>query len=125
MANPSNPLIVQSDKSVLLEVMLMLGEYREHLVLVGGWVPELLITNPEEVHVGSIDVDDLPDHIIPGDDAGALQAPQLVGISLADAERQLITNTLAVVGGNRVEAARILGIGERTLYRKIKEYGLK
>lgn len=48
---------VAAAKSVLLEVMLMLGEYREHLVLVGGWVPELLITNPEEVHVGSIDVD--------------------------------------------------------------------
>ncbi|MGZ3384762.1 MAG: helix-turn-helix domain-containing protein, partial [Isosphaeraceae bacterium] len=26
-------------------------------------------------------------------------------------------------GGNREEAARMLGIGERTLYRKLKEYG--
>jgi two-component system response regulator HydG len=51
--------------------------------------------------------------------------PQLVGMSLTDAERELIKNTLAQVGGNRVEAARVLGIGERTLYRKIKEYGLR
>ncbi|MEM8865546.1 MAG: helix-turn-helix domain-containing protein, partial [Planctomycetota bacterium] len=29
-----------------------------------------------------------------------------------------------VTGGNREEAAGMLGIGERTLYRKIKEYGL-
>ena len=71
-----------------------------------------------------LDVDDLPDHIVPGE-APAAEAPQLVGMSLADAERELIKNTLAMVGGNRVEAARILGIGERTLYRKIKEYGLK
>ena len=29
-----------------------------------------------------------------------------------------------MTGGNRQQAAEILGIGERTLYRKIKEYGL-
>ena len=29
-----------------------------------------------------------------------------------------------MVDGNREQAANILGIGERTLYRKIKEYGL-
>ncbi len=71
--------------------------------------------------------DDLPDHIAPAEAPApaAAQVPQLVGISMADAERQLIRNTLAAVGGNRVEAARILGIGERTLYRKIKDFGLK
>ncbi len=70
-------------------------------------------------------VDDLPDHIVPGEAPAAPEAaPQLVGISLEQAERDLLRNTLASVGGNRVEAARILGIGERTLYRKIKEYGL-
>jgi len=31
---------------------------------------------------------------------------------------------LAFTGGNREQAAQLLGIGERTLYRKIKEYGL-
>jgi two-component system response regulator HydG len=35
-----------------------------------------------------------------------------------------IAETLKVTGGNREEAAEMLGIGERTLYRKIKEYGL-
>jgi two-component system response regulator HydG len=71
-----------------------------------------------------LDTDDLPDHIVPGE-TPAPQMPQLVGMSLTDAERELIKNTLAQVGGNRVEAARVLGIGERTLYRKIKEYGLR
>ena len=32
---------------------------------------------------------------------------------------------LEVTKGNREEAATLLGIGERTLYRKIKEYGWK
>ena len=48
----------------------------------------------------------------------------LVGISLEQAEKELIRNTLRMVNGNREQAAKILGIGERTLYRKIKEYEL-
>jgi len=47
------------------------------------------------------------------------------GMSLADAERIVISRTLEMTGGNRQQAARMLGIGERTLYRKIKDYGLK
>jgi hypothetical protein len=53
---------VAAAKSVLLELMLLLGEYRDHLVLVGGWVPEFLITQPSEPHIGSIDVDLAVDH---------------------------------------------------------------
>ena len=39
-------------------------------------------------------------------------------------ERELISQTLEHTGGDRKEAARLLGISERTLYRKIKQYGL-
>ena len=53
---------VAAAKSVLLELMLLLGEYRDHLVLVGGWVPEFLITQPSTPHIGSIDVDLAVDH---------------------------------------------------------------
>ncbi len=49
----------------------------------------------------------------------------LAGMSLEDVERELIQSTLDLTQGNREEAARMLGIGERTLYRKIKKYGLK
>ncbi|MBI5724214.1 MAG: sigma-54-dependent Fis family transcriptional regulator [Planctomycetes bacterium] len=60
--------------------------------------------------------------------AGELRSEQLsglAGISLQEAEKELIRNTLKMVGGNREQAAAILGIGERTLYRKIKEYNLE
>jgi two-component system response regulator HydG len=49
---------------------------------------------------------------------------QLLGKSLEEIERFFIAETLKLTGGNREEAARILGIGERTLYRKIKKYQL-
>ncbi len=72
----------------------------------------------------TITVENLPQEIRPAasDPIGGLG--NLVGISLEQAERELIRNTLKQTGGNREQAAKILGIGERTLYRKIKEYGL-
>lgn len=48
-----------------------------------------------------------------------------IGSSLRDAERELIQRTLAKVNGNKTKAAEILGIGTRTLYRKIEEYNLQ
>jgi two-component system response regulator HydG len=48
----------------------------------------------------------------------------LVGKPLDDVEKYYIAETLKLTQGNREEAARMLGIGERTLYRKIKDYGL-
>ena len=47
------------------------------------------------------------------------------GGSLADLERQTIESTLREVGGNRRAAAAKLGIGLRTLYDKLKKYGLR
>ena len=70
-----------------------------------------------------LDVGDIPPEIRPA--AGAAPAETLhPGMTLAEAERLLIRQTLAMTGGNRREAAGILGIGARTLYRKVKEYGL-
>ncbi|HEX6924767.1 MAG TPA: sigma-54 dependent transcriptional regulator [Longimicrobiaceae bacterium] len=47
------------------------------------------------------------------------------GMTMQDLEREAIAIALKEVKGNRRKAARNLGIGERTLYRKIKEYGLE
>ncbi len=46
------------------------------------------------------------------------------GMTMRDLEREAIIAALKDVGGNRREASDRLGIGERTLYRKIKEYGI-
>jgi DNA-binding NtrC family response regulator len=47
-----------------------------------------------------------------------------VGTKMADIERTAIEMALRETRGNRKRAADMLGIGERTLYRKIKEYRL-
>ena len=47
------------------------------------------------------------------------------GMTLEDIERQAILAALEEVDGSRRHAARLLGIAERTLYRKIRRYGLE
>lgn len=79
----------------------------------------------------TLDLRDLPPEI---SRVRQLQAPivsgdsysqdEMLGRPLEDVERQHIQKTLELTGHNRAEAAKILQIGERTLYRKIKEYGL-
>jgi len=49
----------------------------------------------------------------------------LNGLSLDQIEKHAIRSALKQTGGNREQAAKMLGIGERTLYRKLKEYGLR
>lgn len=46
------------------------------------------------------------------------------GMTMADVERVVIEAVLREFDGNRRQAAASLGIGERTLYRKIKEFGI-
>ncbi len=70
-------------------------------------------------------MENLPPEIRPaGGDAPVGAMNNLVGISITQAEKELIRNTLKLTNGNREQAAKILDIGERTLYRKIKEYDL-
>jgi two-component system response regulator HydG len=77
---------------------------------------------------GLLDVDDLPEELsepVEAANPGPMASLSgLVGKPLGEVERLFIAETLRVSGGNREDAAQMLGIGERTLYRKIKEYGL-
>ncbi len=47
---------------------------------------------------------------------------QATGLTMEEIERQAIFRALAQTGGNRTQAAELLGIGLRTLQRKLKEY---
>ena len=75
---------------------------------------------------GRLDVQDIPPEIAQRRQLIAASQPiaTLGDVSLNELERKAIEETLAKTKGNREKAAKILGIGERTLYRKIKEYNL-
>jgi two-component system response regulator HydG len=78
---------------------------------------------------GVLDLDDLPEELsgspaAVAEPSASASLAALVGKPLEEIEKLFIAETLRACGGNREEAARTLGIGERTLYRKIKEYGL-
>ena len=45
-------------------------------------------------------------------------------LTIAEMEKQAILNTLRQLNGDKLTAARLLGIGKTTLYRKLKEYGI-
>jgi len=79
----------------------------------------VLVASPGE----TITLDDLPPSI-----ARAVAAPLrptvAAGTTLESMERELIKATLESAGGNRTHSAELLGIGVRTLQRKIRTYGL-
>ena len=76
---------------------------------------------------GTLDLDDLPpdlaqlESIATASTAGPVE---LIGQPLTAIEKWAYQQTLQLAGGNREEVARILGIGARTVYRKLKEYDL-
>jgi two-component system response regulator HydG len=76
---------------------------------------------------GTLDVDDLPPELAdtPAAVIGAAAAAgpmELIGKTMDDIERWAIEETLKLTNNNREEAAKILGIGARTLYRKLEKY---
>jgi len=64
------PDAVEAAKAVLVEMAHVLGEYRDDMVIVGGWVPLLLIPGRTD-HVGSTDVDIAINHLAENDEVYA------------------------------------------------------
>jgi len=72
----------------------------------------------------ALDVSDLPIALREQRPQRAVDLNLAVGMSMAEIEKRAIEATLRSVGHDKQRAAKILGIGLRTLYRKQKEYGL-
>ncbi len=87
-------------------------------------IESMVVVDYDEV----LDLDDLPADLFPNDqaiaDSDGKGLGDLVGKPLSEIEGIFIAETLQFTNGNREEAAKLLGIGQRTLYRKIKEYQL-
>ena len=88
-------------------------------------IESMVVIDTDEI----LDVDDLPMELDEGmtsvESVEGSGPMELIGKPLSEIEQWAVEQTLKLTGGNREESARILGIGARTLYRKIKEYGLQ
>ncbi len=84
-------------------------------------VESLVVLDIDDV----LDMDDLSPELLESSPAAASFSggdetrSNLIGKSLEEIEKWAYENTLKLTGGNREETARILGVSERTLYRKI------
>jgi DNA-binding NtrC family response regulator len=66
---------------------------------------------------------DLPTAITGAPARLVAQAEESRILPLVDLEKQTILSAIAQLNGDKLMAARMLGIGKTTLYRKLKEYG--
>ena len=114
-------------KGVSLAARLKLGSYAwpGNVRQLRNVIESMIVVDCDE----TLDVDDLPAELEPvaaevRPAEHALGIAGLVGKPLEQIERLFIGETLKLTGGNREQAAEMLGIGERTLYRKIKEFQL-
>jgi len=92
-----------------------------------GNMPELRATIDAMVEAAGprrvLDLSDLPEGLRGADGGERLELA--VGMTVEEAERRLIAATLRHVGNDKPRAAALLGIGLRTLYRKIEQYRIR
>ncbi|HCT46887.1 MAG TPA: sigma-54-dependent Fis family transcriptional regulator [Phycisphaerales bacterium] len=106
------------------------GNVRQLINVVENMVVMAIGDREDDHSVVKIDVRHIPAEISQdeqpnGAGDGSAQTGSLAGTSLEQLEKQAIRETLKLTGGNREQTAKLLGIGERTLYRKLKDYGLR
>ncbi|MBR7064971.1 MAG: sigma-54-dependent Fis family transcriptional regulator, partial [Treponema sp.] len=70
-----------------------------------------------------IEIEDLPPSISGSKDVSNIIIPE--GVTLEEAEKIIIKETLVKYNGNKSKTADALGIGRKTLHRKISEYGIE
>ncbi len=97
------PDAVEAAKSVLVELVHILGEYRDDMVVVGGWVPPLLMPDSKG-HVGSTDVDVALNHLAENDQAYARISTLLKNRGYEQDEKQpfIWYRTVCIDGGSVV-----------------------
>ena len=102
----------------------------QHLNSVGGFNAKLSSVANEEEHLPASEVHPVVRHHVvtlnplPIVDAEAEEIAEPKSLNLNDFERKMVVEALEKNGGNRKKAARDLGISDRTLYRRIRQYGL-
>ena len=127
LQNPHLPVLVdQSPERVENELILrQLFLLRQDVELIRKIMNEQARGN-ETLHYINESVQDVPVTMEIDSKADTLIRPDAIGdMTLEDLEKEAIKRTLKYFNKNRRAAARSLGMSERTLYRKINDYGLE
>ena len=86
-------------------------------------VESLVVLTPhDEILVADIAQEYREEAAVPAEFPGKALPTDGLGLTMDEIERRAILNALESTGGNRTQAAEMLGIGLRTLQRKLKEY---
>jgi DNA-binding NtrC family response regulator len=72
----------------------------------------------------TLGVDDLPDKVT-NPDRDIVEEAALDGATLGEMERRYILRVLKKMGGHQIKTAEVLGIDRRTLYRRLRQYGVE
>jgi len=106
----------------LVELKLQVEELRRRLEERAPRVEVIEVGGGPTPALGAVEAESSPSpHAAPAPEGHVVYRH---GMSMAEVERAAIEAALQDTGGNRRKAAEVLGIGERTLYRKLKEYAL-
>jgi hypothetical protein len=104
--------LVRAARSVLLEVVHLLAEYWEHIVLVGGWVPDILLNSKESPHIGSVDVDLALNHLKLKDEGYKSIQELLKGRGYRQGKQPFIFYRTVTIEGNDISVQVDLLSGE-------------
>ena len=127
LQNPHLPVLVdQSPERVENELILrQLFLLRQDVEIIRKVMNEQEIGNDTLRYINE-SVQDVPVTMEIDSQADTLIRPDAIGdMTLEDLEKEAIKRTLKYFNKNRRAAARSLGMSERTLYRKINDYGLE
>ena len=120
---------------ILFELRSNVNDMRREMSTLKKQMEDVQVTKPTssaplpttQLSPVSSNLSPLNSHLSPLEDAEAEEyvEPEMESLNLSDLGRQMLEKALERNGGNRKKAAMELGISDRTLYRRLKQYGLE
>ena len=93
-------------------MMHLLGQYWRHIVLIGGWVPDILLSGKGDPHIGSIDVDLALNHLKLKDKGYKTIRELLLDRGYEQGKQPFIFHRKVVIGGKEINVQVDLLSGE-------------
>ena len=120
---------------ILFELRSNVNDMRREMSTLKKQMEDVQVTKPTssaplpttQLSPVSSNLSPLTSHLSPLEDAEAEEyvEPEMESLNLSDLGRPMVEKALERNGGNRKKAAMELGISDRTLYRRLKQYGLE